>query len=316
MSPFWFGCAIALFFVVGVVAWLTAGVTLLVKRAIYPKRMPLTQTSALRAVGCEEVKFPSSLDGALLSGWFVPAQTREAIGTVLCCHGMSQNREQMLKWAESLWNSGFNVLLFDFRAVGESEGHKATGGFLEAHDVLGAVDYVASRYDCAHHRIGALGFSMGGSAAIMAAAEEPRICAVATYAAYATLNSAIAARCRFHFGPLGPVVDWGLKLAGRKHFHVQPDDIVPLHAVSSLSPRPLLLLHGDKDQIVPLYNAHQLYESAGEPKALNVIKDGDHEPDHPSTSVAHPTVVQFFRDHLAAYPRAHEEGKALAEATA
>jgi len=217
---------------------------------------------------------------------------------VLCCHGMSQNREQMTPWAESLCRDGFNVLLFDFRAVGESEGERATGGYLEAQDVIGAVRYAAARPDCAGLRIGALGFSMGGSSSILAAAEEPRIQAIVSHAAFATLNSAISARCRYHFGPLGPIVAWGFRWAGRGHFHAQPAEIVPLRAASALGHRPLMLLHGDSDPIVPLQNAYDLFGAAGEPRFIHVIPGGDHEPDHAHTVETHARVLEFFRTYL------------------
>jgi alpha-beta hydrolase superfamily lysophospholipase len=299
LNPLWIVLIVVACMVIGIGVWLTAGVTILLKRSVYPKRIAPQQTDAMAGEGCTEVRFPSAGDGALLAGWFVPARPASAQGVVLCCHGMSQNREQMLHWAESLWNGGFHVLLFDFRAVGSSEGEKATGGVLEAEDVLGAVNYLASRADCAGLNIGALGFSMGGSAAILAAAEEPRIRAVATHAAFATLDSAIAARCKFHFGPLGPIVDWGFKQVGRKHFHVQPEHINPVRVVSSLAPRPLLVLHGEKDPIIPPHNAYELYNAAGEPKSLHFIEGGDHEPEHAHTEEVHTRVVSFFRQYLA-----------------
>jgi len=286
--------------VIGLGAWCAAGVIILLRRSVYPKRVAAQQTPELAAMGCTDVQFPSAQDRAMLSGWFVPAQTRPVNGVILCCHGMSQTREQMLPWTLSLVRAGFHVLLFDFRAVGESEGHRATGGFMETQDVLGAVEYLSSRADCAGLQIGALGFSMGGSSSILAAAEEPRIRAVATHAAYATLNSAIAARCKFHFGPLSPIVVFGFKWFGRKHFHVQPGEIVPLNAVSKLAPRPLFVLHGEKDPIVPPQNGYELYAAAGEPRFLHLLKDGDHEPDHAHTDFVHGEVVDFFRRYLAA----------------
>ena len=283
----------------GLAAWCTAGVVILLRRSVYPDRVLPQRKPSIVAAGCAEVEFPAAGDAIKLSGWFIPSQTLPAQGAVLCCHGMSQNRDQMVEWAEALWESGFHVLLFDFRAVGQSEGHRATGGFMEAQDVIGAVDYIASRPDCAGLQIGALGFSMGGSSSILAAADDQRIRAVVTHAAYATLDSAIAARCRYHFGPLAPVVEWGFKIVGRKHFHAQPGEIVPLRVVDRLAPRPLLVLHGEDDPIVPPQNGYELYAAAGEPRFLHLIKGGDHEPDHAHTEEVHAEVLGFFRKYLA-----------------
>jgi alpha-beta hydrolase superfamily lysophospholipase len=299
LNPILIVAAVAALIVLGIAGWCAAGIIILLRRSVYPKRVTPQQTPAICAAGCTEVRFPSRGGDARLAGWFVPSQTRPVRGVILCCHGMSQTREQMLPWAESLWNGGFHVLLFDFRAVGESEGHRATGGFMETEDVRGAVEYVVSRPDCAGLKLGVLGFSMGGSSGILAAAEEPRIEAVATHAAYATLDSAIAARCRFHFGILAPIVAAGFKWFGRRHFHAQPAEIVPLRVVSCLSPRPLFVLHGEKDPIVPPQNAYDLYAAAGEPRFLHLLKDGDHEPDHAHTEEVHAEVVGFFQRYLA-----------------
>jgi len=299
VSPFWIVAIVLIFLVVaGIAAWCAAGITILLQRSVYPKRVTIQMPLSVAEAGGTEVKFPSASADAMLSGWFVPAQSRSVQGAVLCCHGMSQTREQMIEWSASLWKAGFHVLLFDFRAVGESEGHRATGGFMETQDVIGAVEYLASRPDCAGLKIGALGFSMGGSSAILAAAEEPRIRAVVTHAAYATLDSAIAARCRFHFGILAPIVEAGFRVFGRKHFHAPPAEIVPIRVAAELAPRPLFVLHGEKDPIVPPHNAYDLYAAAGEPRFLRLIKDGDHEPDHAHTEEIHAEVVAFFEKYL------------------
>src|SRR5690348_6914501 len=95
---------IAASMVVGIGAWCAAGVTILLRRTVYPKRVTAQLLPEMAALGCEEVRFRSAGDDALLSGWFVPAQSAPVQGVVLCCHGMSQNRVQMLPWAQSLWN--------------------------------------------------------------------------------------------------------------------------------------------------------------------------------------------------------------------
>ena len=262
MEGFVAAAVLILCVVVGLGAWCAAGVIILLRRSVYPDRVAAQLDTRAGRHGVRRCSVSSRAGPCNALRLVHSIASAPVTGVILCCHGMSQSREQMLPWAMSLVKAGFHVLLFDFRASGESEGHRATGGFMETQDVLGAVAYISSRPDCEGLPLGALGFSMGGSSSILAAAVEPRIRAVATHAAYATLNSAIAARCKFHFGPC-PRSSSSDSSGRPPSLHVQPGEIVPLNAVAKLAPRPLFILHGEKDPIVPPQNGYDLYAAAG-----------------------------------------------------
>src|SRR5512146_232173 len=108
----------------------------------------------------EPVLFPSS-DGLQLSGWFFSAGN-PGPGVVLC-HGFQTGRREGLALALSLRERGHNVLVFDFRAHGESEGRWSSCGLLETRDLEGAVRYLRSQTGLRSGRIGVLGFSMGAA---------------------------------------------------------------------------------------------------------------------------------------------------------
>lgn len=78
-----------------------------------------------------------------LEGWYIPADS--ARGTVLLVHGMGQNKSMLLKEAYEFMYLGFNVMLIDLRAHGNSDGHVSTIGFLESEDVKLAYDYIAGK---------------------------------------------------------------------------------------------------------------------------------------------------------------------------
>ena len=247
----------------------------------------------------ENVWFPSR-DGVMLSGWFLPARDKSH-GTIVLCHGMSANREQMLVWAASLWENDFSLLMFDFRRLGRSGGDRCTVGLFEPEDLRGAVDYVKARSDTADLPLGVFGFSMGGATAIMTAADDPRIEAVATHGAFATLEGAILQRCRHHFGPLAPI-SRRIMLAfanRRRWFLVSPAMVMPVAAVPRLMPRPLLLLHGDRDNIVPAHHAVDLCAAASGAASLHVLHRSKHKRiNRKVRTEAHARVVNFFCDHL------------------
>ena len=89
------------------------------------------------------------------------------VQSVADLHGYGHSRAQLLPHADFLHQAGFSVLLFDFRAHGRSAGTITTFGFLERWDVLGAVKFLQDRQI---HRIGLLGFSLGGISAILSTA--------------------------------------------------------------------------------------------------------------------------------------------------
>jgi pimeloyl-ACP methyl ester carboxylesterase len=103
---------------------------------------------------------------------------------VVVLHGYPANKADLLPIAGAL-HSRFTVLLVDFRSFGTSDGRVTTLGFRERADLRAAVDALAQR---GHTRIGVFGYSLGGAVAILGAAEDRRIRAVAAWAPFADLR--------------------------------------------------------------------------------------------------------------------------------
>src|SRR5205823_5939858 len=141
-----------------------------------------------------------------------------------------------------------------------------------------AVDFLACRPETTNLPIGAFGFSMGGATAILAAAQDCRIAAVATHGAYASIERAVTQRCRKHFGPLGPLAEcftlwFALRLSP---LPVPTESVAPIRFVPQLSPRPVLILHGGRDRVVHPTDALDLHAAAGEPKTLHLMPRSGH----------------------------------------
>ena len=100
----------------------------------------MERTPAALGLRYEEVAFRSVGDGLRLRGWFVPGEKRR--GIVVLCHGYPGNRADLLPQAAFLRRAGFGVLLFDFRALGRSEGDICSIGWREVNDAHGAVRHV------------------------------------------------------------------------------------------------------------------------------------------------------------------------------
>ncbi len=303
MRTFWAALIALAASTAGIVIWVTLGVCLIAYFSTHPIRnRKLKNTPAEFEAEFEDIRFPSrDANGHVqLSGWFLPVKkspdsVTSPKGIVILCHGMLANRSEGLHWAKELWNRGFAVLLFDFRAVGESDGDICSAGHYESMDLCGAVDYALARPDCSELALGVFGFSMGGATAIIAAADEHRIQAVATHGAYASLDRALIQRCRHHFGPLAPIAAWAIRVVGERWMPVPTSTISPMNAVSQLTPRPLLILHGTKDRVVHPADAQDLHDAAGFPKTINILPRSGHRTIHKlHIDQAREQVVEFF----------------------
>ena len=211
-----------------------------------------------------------SKSGSRLSGWLVHGQP--LAGAVLLMHGIRANRLEMLARARLLYKQGFSVLLFDFQAHGESPGRHITFGYLEAKDARAAFDYL--RQVMPKERIGIVGMSLGGAAAILA---DPPLeaDAIVLEAVYASIDIAIENRLAIWLGSAGrllaPVLLWQVK----PRLGFNPRLLCPADRIGGLRV-PLLLIAGAADAHATLGEMHQLYERASEPKELWVIAGASH----------------------------------------
>ncbi len=212
----------------------------------------------------ESVRFPNAA-GQLLHGWLLPPSA--GMATVVICHGFGTNRREgqdLLPWLSA---AGYGALLFDFQAHGESEGSTTTVGLREVDDVQVAVSYVKQRFG-PEAPVAGLGFSMGASALIMAAAREPEIRALVLDSPFATLHRAVSRSFSvfFHLPPrlfTRPTIWWAERFTGGRI-----GDVQPILSIATLAPRPVLIVQGTDDGIVDPEDSLLLYHAAGEPKAL------------------------------------------------
>ena len=113
----------------------------------------------------EDVTFPSG-DGTKLTGWFIRGFGEKPKGTVIHFHGNANNMAGHFAAVAWLPKYGFNVLAFDYRGYGKSDGKPSPGGLYM--DCLAAIDYVKSRKDVDPDKILLFGQSLGAANAITA----------------------------------------------------------------------------------------------------------------------------------------------------
>jgi hypothetical protein len=229
------------------------------------KLLPAAPDARL-ALEVEPVSFPSrDARPVQLFGWFLPRAGAKR--TVLACHGVGANRADLVEILWLLNMAGFQVLAFDFRGHGESEGHTVTYGARERADVLGAWDYLLTRRDVDPEQVVALGVSMGAAALLQALPDLPGVRAAVIDSSFTDLRSMARHQYRLLPAPLaeafGRATAWcGWVLAG-----VDADDVSPLRAIERVKV-PLLFIHGEEDRIIPSAMSRQLHEAYGGTKKL------------------------------------------------
>lgn len=217
----------------------------------FPSRKIL-QTPAVAGLAFADVVFAAG-DGERLHGWWVPARA-PSIGHVLLCHGNAGNVGDRVAHLELLSAAGFDVLAFDYRGYGRSSGRPSERGtYLDAR---AARDALLSRDGVDVSRVLYLGESLGGAVALALALELPP----AGVILQSTFTS-VRDMARVHY-PLVPAA-------------LVPDAYPSLRLIPRLQ-APLLVLHGARDQIVPLMHGEALVEAAPAPKRLRIFPGVGH----------------------------------------
>jgi uncharacterized protein len=237
------------------------------------------RTPADYGLAYQNVTFPTAHeDNIRLAGWVVPAE--RARGMVILCHGHGGSRRGTLKKAVMLNRHHFTTLLFDFRASGCSEGAYRTLGFNEAYDVMGAVQFLRGQPIGATLPIAVVGQSMGGAAAIRAAARCTDISAVVAEATYARLDAVMQRRVRMCVGPLAPRVAPSCCRLGSQKLGADLHDIAPEIDIALISPRPVLLIEDGLDFVCPHSESTRLYAAARAPKERWLVRRAPHSCAH------------------------------------
>lgn len=250
-----------------------------------PDRNPLDEHPEAYGLPYEDVAFSprgGEWAGIVLRGWLIEAEepARSVEGpTVIVVHGLNSNRtgDNALALTRRLFDLGYNVLLFDMRGHGESDGEQVSAGYFEKWDVLGAYDFLVER-GVPSASMGVLGNSMGGATALLAAAGEPALRAVAVDSAFAHVRDMIAqetARTTLFPKWVVPAFIPGMELMSDVLYGIDVGAVAPEQAAAALG-YPILVVHGDADSRIPVEQGVRIHASAHEGSELWLVPGSDH----------------------------------------
>jgi uncharacterized protein len=216
------------------------------------------------ALDHREVAFQGE-GGTRLVGWQFPRKGRKRRGALVFLHGHSDNRHLAVRAAECFSALGYDVLAYDQRAHGRSEGDHCTYGFLEKRDLVRALDAFGIE------RAVVLGTSLGAAVALQAAPFEKRIEAIVAHAPFVDLRAAIDDRSRIFSRRL---IEAGIA-AAEQEAGFRADEVSPLIAARSVK-APVLLVHGSRDPWTPPWHSQRILEALAGPKELLLVQGATH----------------------------------------
>jgi fermentation-respiration switch protein FrsA (DUF1100 family) len=216
-------------------------------------------------------------DGERLDGWWIraPAPSR---GHVLFCHGNGGNIGDRLDNVRLLAEAGFDLLLFDYRGYGRSSGRPSEEGTYR--DARAARSVLLEQAGVEASRVLYLGESLGGAIAVnLALGFPPR--GLILQSAFTSVRDTAVEHYPFLPGFLVP-------------------DAYPSHKRVGHLRSPLLVLHGEADEVVPVSHARALYQAAPEPKRLELLAGVGHNDLVSGASTAYLEAVASWAEELEA----------------
>jgi putative redox protein len=230
----------------------------------------------------EERIFFANSRGDTLCGVLHHPADRSARAAVILCHGMESSKEsdKLIYLAQLLAQNGIAALRFDFAYVGESSGKFEDITYSgEVEDLKAAHALMLSR---GAEKIAILGSSMGGTVALLFAAQEPKVAALVTVAAPIHPE-------RFPDRVLAPVQTQDWRERGFTFYNGQRINLALLHDLEKINVAesvkkitcPVLVLHGAADEVVPVEEAYELAGCLSHVKRLSILKGTDHRLSNP-----------------------------------
>ena len=217
----------------------------------------------------KEIKIPTR-DGLKLDGWFIPVENAKA--TVIVLHGWGSDMDFGLSQSRFLLDLGYQLVLFNARFWNYYENpYEYVGDFgKDINDIEDTDAFIQSLKGVDKDKIGVIGFSKGARKAIVAGGLYPQLKFVIadaspTEAGYDNTEEELA---------LDKEVDQYIA----EHFNQTADNTQfdPINMIDKISPRSVLLLHGEKDTSVPVKCSHLLYDKALEPKVFKTFPKSGH----------------------------------------
>ncbi len=200
----------------------------------------------------------TSNDGLKLVALLVKTDSLPAKGTVILVHGIRSGKEYYLPVSKRLANKGYNSVLVDLRAHGQSEGDYCTFGFYEKQDIKVLVDSLSHRKDMGTN-LGIWGNSLGAAVSLQALSIDKRIKFGVIESSFTDFRTIVHEYAESTIGVNISLVNdysvWWAELLG--DFHAE--DVKPVEAAKNIR-QPVMVVHGNADRHIDIKYGKQNFE--------------------------------------------------------
>ncbi|QEW08588.1 alpha/beta fold hydrolase [Nitrincola iocasae] len=258
------------------------------RQELSPSREPVTELPDLVHLNCQTVRFATER-GRMLEGWWLTGEAAQ--GQVILTHGWGANRQALLPLVPMLVAAGWNVLLFDVRNHGNSDEDTFSSMPRFAEDIDAAIAWLNNTQGKCP--IALIGHSVGAAATLLAASRRNDITAVVSLSSFAhpaDMMKRWLVEKGIPFYPLG----WYVLRYVQRVIGYRFDSIAPVDTLTRIH-CPVLLVHGDRDTIIPLEDAYTLASKTN--NAVLRVVPGGHDLS-PSIAQHGDELVAFLHDAL------------------
>lgn len=278
------------FFVIGF-SWYIA------HSSLVPAHTPKTENPQDHEMKFEN--FTVERQGIILKGWFIPAPQEfltktKKVPTIILTHGWGRSAQQMLPYAQFLHKAGFNLILYDVRGHGDSDAVEFVTMNLILADLDSMIDYALERPEVNAKAVGLFGHSMGAAASILQASRDKRVKAVVSSSGFADFGDLTSQMLRWRKLPAFPF-RFLIQKFWEKRAGISLSSVNPIEQIKNISV-PVLLLHGDQDQIVAPDQLEKLFKNAN--SAEKHVISGKNHSDLFNEPIYQEKVVAFFNKTL------------------
>ncbi len=247
------------------------------RRELTPPRLAHPHPSPADLVG-QWVTIPTANGKQLAAQWMPASEDDPQQGVAILLHGWGGNGSQLRSAADALRRQGWSVLLPDARSHGRSDADTFSSLPRFAEDLDACLDWLIRHHPdraqaAGHAHVVLLGHSLGAAASLLCASRRDEVRAVVSVSAFAHPEQVMRrwlAAYRIPFWPIGWLVNRYIEGVIGHRF----DDIAPVRTIARVK-APVLLVHGNEDDVVPLACAEQLKDAAS--NATLLVVPGQHD---------------------------------------
>jgi uncharacterized protein len=214
-------------------------------------------------------------DQITLKGWFIKSKGNQANKTLFLIPGWTRTRSRYLSQIKFFVDAGFHVFTYDQRSHGASGTGRISYGPKEGADLLAAIDYAKSLENVNVEKLGAIGFSLGASAAIYAGVTQvfKALVLEGVFADSYDVGEEILIR---RFGRnMARIIGYGFFWVGTMIWTLgQYRHARPVEFIAKVSPTPVMIIRGTDDERAPSHSAQLILEAVKQPSEIWIHKSG------------------------------------------